>query len=308
MTKRPDEIFFENLMGTKESLEKLAVAPIEAPTPSPRPLSSKSIFSHPDTHPVVLDLALLKHFQLDWLAWLPETLFSEIEKTFKTSIADVNRTKIMATKTLHVVDSLWDHWEIFEKAIQALNGMPPQLDVMQPPDLPLLFAGVDIINSIRKEEFHEQVARYCAAIFLYENVHYAPEPLDFCQPYITQPIYRCKDCDKVASALPPFDGLCSSCAGHYNKPLTLDFKPDKEKLDRGFGRNITFGVTYDPAPTKARFEALDSMDPKKLLEAIRETPEDIQAAKLITAVDFKNFRSKQLQEQLGSLRGWLETV
>jgi len=306
MTKRPDEIFFENLIGTKESQEKMAEVPPPAPTPSPRPLSSKSIFSHPDAHPVVLDLALLKHFQLEWFTWLPETLFSEIEKTFKTSIADVNRLKIMAAKTLHVVDAFWDHWEIFEKAIQALNGMPPQLDVMQPPDLPFLLAGVDIADSIRKEDFHEQVARYCAAIFLYENVHYAPEPLEFCQPFISQPTYHCKDCDKVGSALPPFDGLCSSCAGHFNKPLTVDFKPDKEKLDKGFGRNITLGVTYDPAPVKARFEVLDKMDPQKVAGAIRETPEDIQAAKLITAVDFKNFRAQQLKEQLGSLRGWLE--
>jgi hypothetical protein len=306
MTKRPDEIFFENLVGTKESQEKLAVAAIEATAPSPRPLSSKSIFSHPDAHPVVLDLALLKHFQLEWFTWLPETLFSEIEKTFKTSIADVNRLKIMAAKTLHVVDSFWDHWEIFEKAIQALNGMPPQLDVMQPPDLPLLLAGVDMANSLRKEEYHEQVARYCAAVFLYENVHYAPEPLEFCQPFITQPTYHCKDCGKTASALQPFDGLCSSCAGHFNKPLTLDFKPDKERLDKGFGRNITLGVTYDPAPVKARFEAFDKMDPQRLSAMTWESPEDIQAAKLITAVDFKNFRAQQLKDQLGSLRGWLE--
>ena len=88
--------------------------------------------------------------------------------------------------------------------------------------------------------------------------------------------------------------------------MTLDFKPDQAKLDKGFGRNITRGVTYDPAPIKARFEVLDKADPQKLPEMIRETSDDVQAAKLITAVDFKNLRAQQLREQLGSLRGWLE--
>ena len=304
--KRPDEIFFEGLVGTKEAQQKLGMPMSDTPAPAPRSLTSKSLFSHPDAHPVALDVALLKNFQLDWFTWLPETLFSEIEQTFKTSIAEVNRLKIMATKTLHVVDSFWDHWEIFEKTIQALNGVPPRLDVMQPPDLPFLFAGIDMVNQIRKETFNEEVGRYCAALFLHENVHYAPEPLSFCQPYITQPIYHCKDCDKTASALPPFDGLCTSCAGHFDKPKTLDFKPDQELLDKGFGRNITLGVTIDPRPVQRRFETLDAAPPDKLLSMIGETSEDIQAAKLITAVDFKNFRSRQLKEQLESLRSWLE--
>ena len=196
--------------------------------------------------------------------------------------------------------------EIFEKTIQALNGVPPRLDVMQPPDLPFLYAGVDIANLIRREEYGEEVGRYCAAVFLHENVHYAPEPLEFCQVYITQPTYCCKDCDKCGSAMPPWDGLCTSCAGHFDDDKPLNFKPDPEKIDKGYGRNVTTGVTFDPEPTKKRFLELDAMPHDKVQGAIHEVAEDIQAAKLITAIDFRNYRTQQLRDQRTSLRGWLE--
>lgn len=292
----------ETLPPKEESAE-----PPPVPTPqAPRILTSRSVFSHPDAHAVVLDMVLLKNFHIDWLSWLPDTLFSEIEQTFKTSIAEVNKLKILATQTLHVIDAFWDQWEIFEKTLWALNGMIPRTDVIQPPDLPILFAGVDIADNVRKETFSEEVGRYCAAVFLNENVFYAPEPLKFCQDYITQPYYHCKDCGKKASALPPFDGLCSSCAGHFEHEHPFSFKPDPDLLKNGVGRNLEIGVTYNPTPVKNRFEELDSMPAAKVAGALRETPEDIQAAKLITAIDFMKYRSQQLAEQLGSLRSWLE--
>src|SRR5436190_15562058 len=106
--------------------EPAPVVPSEEPSSATRRLSSKSLFSHPDAHPVVLDFALLKTFQFDWLSWLPDTLFSEIESTFGGSIAEVNRIKILATQTLHVTDLYWEHWDIFEKTIMALNGVVPR--------------------------------------------------------------------------------------------------------------------------------------------------------------------------------------
>lgn len=305
--KSPEEVFTEMLLGGTE--KKAEQAPPKEETPqAPRALTQRSVFSHPDAHPFVLDLVLLKHFDLEWLEWLPDTLFKEIELTFGTSIAEVNRLKILATQNLHVTDSFWDQWEVFEKVIASLNGIIPRVGFIQPPDLGLLMAGVDMANEVRKETFSEEVSRYCAGVFLYENVHYAPEPLSFCQPYITQPTFHCNDCGKTGSALPPFDGVCPSCGGHFETEHPLSLRPDPEKVQRGFGQNVTTGTTFDPGPTKARFEEFEKMSPDKLVSAIRETPEDIQAAKLITAIDFRNFRARQLKEQLESLRGWLETA
>lgn len=306
MTKRPEDFFYDGLQEMVKEAQPPQVVEEPAVAAAPKRLSSKSLFSHPEAHPVVLDFALLKTFQFDWFHWLPETLFSEIEKSFGGSLAEVNRLKILAVQTLHVTDQFWEHWEIFEKTVIALNGIVPRTDVLQPPDLPLLYAGVDMANSVRDEEFGEQVSRYAAAVFLHENVHYAPDPCEFAQPYITQATYCCKDCDKCGSAIPPFDGLCTSCAGYFSDEKPLNFKPDPEAVKKGLGKNLTFGVTYDMEPTKKRFEALNAMSGDLSPHVNMERAEDIQAAKLITAMDFKNHRAQQLKEQLEALKGWME--
>jgi hypothetical protein len=307
MNTDADRAFLEGLME-KKAEEVIPPPAPQAPTPvqpqAPKSLTSRSVFSHPDAHPLALDVVLLKHFELEWLTWLPDTLFFEIEQTFTTSIAEVNKLKILAAQTLHVTDAFWEEWEIFEKTIWALNGMVPRVEVIQPPDLPMLFAGVEMANDIRKETYGEEVSRYCAAVFLYEHVHYAPSPLTFCQPYLTQPTFKCRDCDQTGSALPPWNGVCWSCGGHFHSEHPFKFEPDPDSA--GKGRNLDIKSTFDPAPTKRRFEEFDGMDSSKLLGAITEQPEDIQAAKLITAVDFMKHRSQQLAEQLTSLRSWLE--
>ncbi len=305
-----EENFYEHLVG--KIAEEITHPPQEAEIVVKEPensskISPKGIFSNPDAHPYVLDLILLKHFNLDWLSWLPETLFKEIETTFKSSVAEVNKIKILAIQTLHVTDMFWEQWELFEKVLWALNGHVPIITSIQPPDLPLLYAGVSIADSIRKETYSDEISRYCAAVFLNENVFYAPPPLEFCQAFITQPFYICKDCDKKGSALPPFDGVCTSCGGHFTDETPLNFKPDQEALKRNRGKNLTYGNTYDPDATKQRFEELNKMD-NLTASFIKETVEDIQAAKLITAVDFKTYKEKQIAEQLAALRGWLETV
>lgn len=302
-----EEQFFEHLFGPQLPPQQM-VKPVEkvAGEQPARLVTPKNLFSNPDTNPVVLDFALLRQFKLEWIGWLPDTLFSEIEREFKTSIADVNRIKIQATQTLHAVDTFWTDWEIFEKTAHALNGQIPLVDHIQPLELPQLFVGVDIANNIRKETFNDEVARYCAATFLHEHVIYALEPLDFCQEYITQPVYHCADCDKTASALPPWDGYCESCCGHYRTETPLNFKADPELVEKGFGKNLKIQPTYDPEPVKKRYEELSKLQQPELSAAIHEVPDDIEAAKLIIAHDYMSFHRQQLSEQLKALKLWLE--
>jgi hypothetical protein len=306
---KEEEEFYQRLVGEeapKAPAPDTVGDPIPPEPPSLKAVTSKNLFSHPDVHPVVLDLALISHFQLAWFSWLPETLFREIELSFKTSIAEVNRLKILAVQNLHVTDMFWETWEVFEKTLAALNGVIPRLDVMQPPDLSALLAGIDTANAIRTEEFSDQVGRYVAACILNEQVSYAPPPIDFAQPFVSQPYYICKDCEKKGSALPPtFDGHCDSCVHKFDQEHNLSLKPDQEMIAKGFGKNITVHLTYDPQPTKKRFEELDRLPTPKLGSAIQETATDVEAAKLIIATDFQKFRTQQLQEQLTALGPWL---
>lgn len=304
MSKRLEEEFYRGLVGEEKTA---APAPVQAQEPEPQPakITSKNLFSHPETHPVVLDLALLRFFHLEWFSWLPETLFHEIEQTFKTSIAEVNRLKILAAQVLHVSDAFWEQWEVFEKLLHSVNGVIPIIGSLQPPDLSHLLAGVDTVNLIRKEEFGEEVARYVAACCLNEHVSWAPSPIEFAQPYLSEPYYICNDCGKKGSALPPFDGFCDSCSHKFDQEHPFSLKPDPEIAQKGGARNLRLGMEISPDETKKRFIELDKMPPDKVASAIREVPEDIEAARIIVAVDFQKFRTKQLQEQLSSLGTWL---
>ncbi len=310
MSDRPDEDAFYAGLNNKKIVELTPPVPAEhalqvETAVAARPVTEKNIFSNPDAHPVVLDMALLKVFNLEWFPWLGDTLFQEIEAEFKTSIADINRVKILAIQNLHGTDIFWDHWEIFEKVINTFGNTIPLLHHMQPPDVSLLISGLDIANQIRKEEFSEEVARYTAACFLFDNVHYAPPPCEFAQPYITQPMYRCKDCGKTGSTLPPFTGYCPSCTEVFDAAHPFAFKPNETRVKEGKGKNLTTLLTYDPAPVKARLETLEKLASDQLPDALQEESADIQADKLLTAFEYRNYRRKALTEQLSALRNFL---
>ncbi len=331
MEKTPAEHFYESLVGqmrrepepvsaptfsyedTEDALEKLGQDPVEPPPTEEelntdktqqlffRPVSKSNLFSHPEAHPYVLDLALIKTFRLDWFTWDPETLFQEIKLTFNTSIADINRVKIMAVMTLHITDAAWEQWEVFEKTITALNSMLPRPGYMQPCDVPSLMAGVDIMNSIRTEDFGDEVGRYTAACFMNDEISYAPEPLDFCQPFLSQPRYKCEHCGNHGSALPPFDGRCDACSAKFRDDHPFNFKAAEWAVDDP--GSVDYYLLFDFEATKKRFEELEKLPADQI--KIDETADDIEAAKLIHAVDYRDLRRQQKDRQLNDLKDWL---
>jgi len=214
----------------------------------------------------------------------------------------------MATMTLHVIDVFWEKWEIVEKTILALSGIIPRVGVIQPPDISMLVVGVDIANTVRKEEFGEEVSRYTAACFLHDNVSYAPDPLDFCQLYLSQPRYKCLECGKEGSALPPFNSHCDSCSRKF-EDHPFNFKPAEDSKDDP--ERVEYSMVLDPAPTKTRFEELIKVDPSDLrIQEVAEDieaaiAEDIEAAKLISATDYMRFRQKQRDRQLSEIKDWM---
>lgn len=266
-----------------------------------RPVTKSNLFSHSEAHPYVLDMALIKTFHLDWFSWDADTLFTEIEKTFRTSIAEVNRLKILVAATLHVSDVFWDRWEVFEKAVLALNGIIPSVTYMQPPDVATLMTAVDIANSIRKKEFSEEVSRYVAACFLNDHISYAPKPLDFAAKYLRSPRYECGECGKEGSALPPFDGHCDSCSRKFEDEHAFNFKPHPDAKDDP--TKVRYFDALDPGPTKERFEELVKLPADQV--KIDETADDIEAAKLINATDYMNFRQHQRDTQFSQIKSWM---
>ncbi len=269
------------------------------------PISIRNLFTHQDTHPVVIDFALLKTFGPVWFSWETPTLYQEIQKTFSTQISEHSRSKIQAVKTIHVSDSVWTSWQVFEKVVQALNGNIPKWEFMQAPSLDQLFAGLDIIEALRHETFSDEVKAYMAAAVLQEDVFFVPPPLSFIQTEIAHPRYVCEDCGSEESAL-FHDGLCTVCTQKMDPERGLSMTADPELIAQGRGKNLKLVLKFDPDPIQARWDQVSHQPTEKV--ELEENQVDVQVAKLLLARDYMNIRRRQLAEQIVALKSWLGAV
>jgi hypothetical protein len=266
------------------------------------PVTIRNLFHHQDAHPVVLDLALLKAFSVEWMLWESQTVWSEVKRIFKTDLSEHARAKIQAVRSLHVSDGPWEHWQVFEKVCQALNNNLPRADVVQPPTIEQLFVAVDIMEEVREKHFSDEVRSYVATAVLHDDILYVPPPLDFAQAELSQPQYECLDCGNFDSAL-FHDGLCDTCTNKFDPEHNLSFRPGPDAMAKGKGKNLKLTLRYNPDPVEKRWKELEHMKSSEV--ELKETPEDVQVAKLLMARDYLNIRRRQLAEQLTSLKSWM---
>lgn len=263
------------------------------------PVTMRNLFTHHDSHPVVLDFALLKMFGMEWLTWEPETIWSEVRHAFKSQVSEHARSKVQTVKTLHVSELPWDRWQVFEKIIQGLNNNIPRWDVMQAPSIEQLYVGVDIMEEIRKVEFSDEVRRYIAAAALHDEVCYLPSPLTFAQVELSHLELVCKDCGNHEDF--HGDHTCSVCSKRFSPEQGFSFEPHPDAAHRG--TNTSVEMRYDPTPVKARWEQVAHLPLSEV--SLQEVSADVQVAKLLIARDYLNVRRKQLAEQLVSFKAWL---
>lgn len=140
-----------------------------------------NLFRNPEAHPIVLDLALLSKYGIDWLDWETETLELRIPQDFKTSsISDLNLEKLQACRTLHLVDSYWQRWEIFLPCTLALSGTVPDFRVMQIPTVAQCLISTYCASKIRDDvPFSDEIAIYVGVVHRYDEILCPQPPLDF---------------------------------------------------------------------------------------------------------------------------------
>lgn len=154
---------------------------VPGPDEKPSPVTAKNIFQHPETHPVMLDLILLRQYGPEWMTWEPETLEWRIPQDFGgQNISDINMHKVQAVKTLHFNDRFWEAWEVFVWCCMALNGVPPDFEVMQVPTVAQCMIAVDIANRIRQDvEFDEEVNDFVEQVQMNDGMFCPIEPLEW---------------------------------------------------------------------------------------------------------------------------------
>jgi len=147
----------------------------------PSRVSSANLFTHPEAHPIVLDMALIRKYGVEWMEWEPETLEIRIPEDFKVNgVSDLNLSKIQACKTLHLVDSYWQRWEVFGWCTMSFNGVFPDFNVMQVPTVGQVLVSVDTANRIREDvAWSQEVQEYIRAVYRHDGIVCTQPPADF---------------------------------------------------------------------------------------------------------------------------------
>jgi hypothetical protein len=127
---------------------------------------------------------LLQKYGHEWIEWEPETLELHVPQDFNTQVlSSLNLSKIQACKTLHLVDSFWQRWEVFTWCLMPFNGRFPDFDVMQVPTVAQCLVAVDIANRIREDvDFSLEVKTYLHEVYRHDGFLLSIPPLDFVMP------------------------------------------------------------------------------------------------------------------------------
>jgi len=191
------------------------------------PFTKKSAFTHKLSHPLLLDLLLIRQFRTDYLEWEPETCWSEIQHEFGTTVSELNRNKIQATKTCHLVDGPYERWNIFEKVTVSLSGMFPKFDMIQKPTPHACAFAVETMSHVRDKKFSDEVYRYIASVLLDDGVCYAPPPLEACNEYlakfVTSDLQKKTKAGVDKKAQPTFDGTREEDIQIFKSTSVIDF-------------------------------------------------------------------------------------
>lgn len=157
------------------------LAPVEAKASNISSVTKSNIWHHPDSHPIVLDLILFRHYGPQFLEWEAETLRRHIPEDFhSSSLSELNLTKIQAVKTLHLVDTFWEDWEVFLWCAMALNGVFPDFSIMQAPTAAQCLVAVDTANRLRDDmPWSEEVKTFIEVSFRHDGLLVRVDPINF---------------------------------------------------------------------------------------------------------------------------------
>jgi hypothetical protein len=249
-------------------------------TDKPRGLTRPTAFTSPDTHPLLLDKILADRYGINWLIWEPETLWDTMTVDFhlKMEISKHARSGIQAVKTIHCNDSFFQDWQTTLWCSQALDGEPPDFDVLQDTSPGQIWHAFECARLLRGSmPYDEEVQSWMAAYWLDDGIVYAPPPLDFMQDNICQMEAICPKCDNVEWAV----GLteCPKC-GNPRDQLKITPK-------------------YEFADVQERWELLKGMDPAEVV--LREDRIGVQIHKLFIAREHMRLGIETLNRQLKDL-------
>ncbi len=160
-------------------------------------VTKKSLWRHPNAHPMSLLMMVLDMYGNESMEWAPETLLVTLRRD-GIELSNANRTKLLASRVAVQSPSPWRQWEVFHMVSLGLAGQQPNMVYMEEPEIGHLVAGYDFMKIVDPErDTSEEVDKFVAAVFKYEGLPYAPEPLDFAQVELEERKLHCTNCDAI---------------------------------------------------------------------------------------------------------------
>ena len=142
----------------------------------------KEIFRREGVPPKAYQSLLNKTFGAGWYSWLPETLFSEIEREFDVEVLDLVRDKILATQTFVNTDIFYHDAAAFEHIVLAVNDadvVPSSITLASPEEI---VYAVTVLGPVDDKQFEREVTRYIQICFENAGLLVYPANVRFAQP------------------------------------------------------------------------------------------------------------------------------
>lgn len=122
-----------------------------------------------------LGMLLMKKYGHAWTEWEPETTWIVIHDDFDLDLTDILKNKIGLLKILLSGESAWESWDIFQKAVVAMNGRVPNFHMVEHVSPEEIAYAIGEMRAIKQVELSDEVDRYIAAVLYYSQLVYAPE-------------------------------------------------------------------------------------------------------------------------------------
>ena len=139
--------------------------------------SAKPLDDEAGLHLLTLDLLVIRKLGVQALMWESPVLRDEMVAAFG-EIGPVTWERIQAARCMHLRESFWTEWEVFENCALAICGRPVNFGFMQPLEAEELAVAVRTAERIDSRVYSEDVKRYIAASCLHDGLWYTEPPLE----------------------------------------------------------------------------------------------------------------------------------
>lgn len=149
--------------------------------------ATKELIKEGSITPLGLYDVLNTNYEKDWWDWEPETIWKTLAVEQGIETTPEIRDLILALQLSVNTNQPFEHWHIFEKVGNALNGNEVDFRLLQPLELDDASAAIQILKKIRPATgFDDEILAYVAAVAKASGIVFLPQELFTaeCQAYL----------------------------------------------------------------------------------------------------------------------------